>query len=732
MKSQLREEIRKILANSDLTPYTRCDAWMRGHDPAFTRTLADAGMIGVTWPSELGGRDASNLDRLVVTEELLRTGAPVAAHWMADRQIGPAILRHGTPELQREFLPRITSGQVTFCLGMSEPDSGSDLAAVRTRATVVEGGYRITGTKIWTSHAHRSSHAYVLARTDNTGAKHEGLTEFIVDLSAEGVEVRPILDLAGEHHFNETVFTDVFVPSDRVIGEVGQGWRQVTEQLAFERGGMERILSTYPLLATAADRDSGVDPEPAGLGTLVARLHTLRAMARDIAEAVDRGEAPIQQAALLKYLGNTFEGEIVDFFRDSLAVPPTTGDRLAELLAEGIVASPGTTLRGGATEVLLTIIGREAVAPRLSGRTGTGTEDADLVEMVTKVVESHDYESPRDGTPTLWNTVVELGLPGISVSESAGGAGGETSDLIAVVRTLARAGRSTPTSETALAGRVLAAAGRQIDSSVIATVALGSGLTAVPESAGWRIDGTVTGVPWGGIAQTLLVAVDTEQGEFIVEVPHEAVGVRIESQWNLADEPRDTVTFQSVVVSRDAVVAEGPAVARVRRDAATLHLASTVGAIEGAVRAATEHVRVREQFGRPLSAFQAVTHTIARMTAELGAAEVALAEAVAESEADGPGWRVLAGRIVTARASSMVARHAHQMLGAMGITHEHHLHRSTLRLWAWRDEQVSQRAAGRLLGRAALEVGPDALWDWCVQERDELGIETAPWTGAGE
>jgi alkylation response protein AidB-like acyl-CoA dehydrogenase len=194
---------------------------------------------------------------------------------MADRQIGPAILRHGTPELQRRYLPRIAAGQVTFCLGMSETEAGSDLPAVCTVATAVTDGWQITGRKIWTSHAHRSTHAYVLTRTDRAAEQHAGLTEFIVDMTAAGVDVRPILDMQGEHHFNEVVLEDVPVPDDHVLGQVGNGRRQVTEQLAFERGGMERVLSTYPLLAAAVTAASD-HADFARTGRALALLATLR------------------------------------------------------------------------------------------------------------------------------------------------------------------------------------------------------------------------------------------------------------------------------------------------------------------------------------------------------------------------------------------------------------------------------------------------------------------------
>ena len=342
-----------------------CDAWMRSYDLEFSRELARRGWIGITWPPEYGGQGRSNRARLVVTEELLAAGAPVAAHWIADRQIGPAIHRYGSPQLKAEFLPRIAAAEVTFCLGMSEPEAGSDLAAVRTTARRDGDGWRITGRKIWTSHAHRSTHAYVLARTSPPGEvadHHEGLTEFVVALDSPGVTVRPILDLQGEHHFNEMVFDDVPVPGHWVIGEVGQGWRQVTEQLSYERGGLERVLSTYPLLAAMVDH-AGDDPvAQEAVGELVARLAVLRRLAWDIATAMDAGQAPVRQAAMLKLLGTTFEREVTEVARWVLDVEPEPGgESLAGLLGQGILAAPGFSIRGGTSEVLAGIVARAEV-----------------------------------------------------------------------------------------------------------------------------------------------------------------------------------------------------------------------------------------------------------------------------------------------------------------------------------------------------------------------------------
>src|SRR6201991_2384705 len=248
----LRADVRAFLAQERAggawTP--RADVWLSGWDERFTKELARRGWLGMTIPVEYGGHGASPLDRYVVTEELLAAGAPVAAHWVADRQIGPSLLRFGTERQKRRHLPRIAAGECYFGIGMSEPDSGSDLASVRTKATRVDGGWRLSGTKVWTSGAHRAHAFFALARSSpvEDGNRHAGLSQFIVELDSPGVDIRPIRLLTGAHHFNEVVFDGVFVPDAMVLGEIGAGWRQVTSELAFERSGPERFLSTFPLL----------------------------------------------------------------------------------------------------------------------------------------------------------------------------------------------------------------------------------------------------------------------------------------------------------------------------------------------------------------------------------------------------------------------------------------------------------------------------------------------------
>lgn len=354
----LRAEVRTLVQNwrGHARYVPRSDNWLRGFDPEFSKELAARGLIGMTWPKDVGGRGLSNTARLAVTEELLRAGAPVAAHWVGDRQIGPAIVRHGSERLKAEILPGIISADFIFCLGMSEPEAGSDLASVRTSATRVDGGWRVKGRKTWTSGAHHATHAYLLARTERAERKHHGLTEFILDMDSPGITVSPIVDLSGEHHFNEVTFDDVFVPEHRVLGEVGNGWTQVVEQLSFERGGPERFLSTYPLLtdvvATAADRED----MRAEIGALVARLATLRTLAWQVARDLDAGEAPVQQAATLKYLGNAFEHDVIEVARRLFS-----GGRRCphDGYVQALLASPGYSIRGGAAEVLLSLIARQ-------------------------------------------------------------------------------------------------------------------------------------------------------------------------------------------------------------------------------------------------------------------------------------------------------------------------------------------------------------------------------------
>lgn len=359
--NDLRREVRRFLETTPFVPV--CDSWMRGFDPAFTKAVAARGWIGMAWPESHGGGGRSYVERLVVTEELLRAGAPVTAHWTADRQIGPSIIRLGNTKLQEEFLPLIRRGEAVFSVGLSEPDAGSDLASLRTRAEPVPGGWAISGSKIWTTSAHVATHAYVLARTSKGASKHEGLSEFIVDMDNPGITVRPIKDLSGERHFNEVFFDSVPVPGDRLLGIEGQGWRQAMEHLAFERGGSERYLSTYPLLARLVKLAHEV-PDRAvheRLGRLAARLTGLRGLSLDLAQALDAGQAPVRLAATLKLLGTEFEADVVE---EALYVYDVCGATRPDrrLLRRAMAVPPAGRIRGGASEIMRSVIARAECA----------------------------------------------------------------------------------------------------------------------------------------------------------------------------------------------------------------------------------------------------------------------------------------------------------------------------------------------------------------------------------
>jgi len=360
----LRADVRAFLAQERAagawTP--RVDVWLSGWDERFTAELGRRGWLGMTIPTVYGGRGASPLERYVVTEELLAAGAPVAAHWIADRQIGPTLMRFGTEAQRRRFLPGIAAGEVYFGIGMSEPDAGSDLAAVRTKAVPVEGGWELTGTKVWTSGAHRAHAFFALARSAprDERDRHGGLSQFIVELDSPGVTIRPIPLLTGAHHFNEVVFDRVFVPEAMVLGEPGAGWRQVTSELAFERSGPERFLSTFPLLVALVGELAGTSGAEREIGALVARLWTLRRMSLAVAGSLQSGQAPELAAALVKDLGTCYENEVIDVARLLVAIPPDPGAEAgyARLLADAVLHAPGFTLRGGTNEVLRGIVAR--------------------------------------------------------------------------------------------------------------------------------------------------------------------------------------------------------------------------------------------------------------------------------------------------------------------------------------------------------------------------------------
>lgn len=363
--AKLRASVREFL-EADRTEYCwepAVDSWLGRWDEGFSARLGAAGLVGLIIPEKYGGPGLSHLHRYVVTEELLAHGAPVAAHWIADRQVAPGLLAYGSDEQRERLLPRIAAGTFYSSIGMSEHGAGSDLAAVQTKATKTDGGWLLTGTKVWTSGAHHAHQVVVLARTSpaDPQRRHDGFSQFLVPCDADGVLIEPILLMNGDHHFNEVAFQDVFVPDIDVLGEVGRGWHQVTAELSFERSGPERILSTAPLIMAvvrALSDSGGTDDTTVGIvGDLVGRLISLRQLSVWVARALSENQDAANQAALVKDLGTRFEQESIDVITDVLDLLPVT-PQLAALMATAVLHKPLFTLRGGTNEVLRGVIAR--------------------------------------------------------------------------------------------------------------------------------------------------------------------------------------------------------------------------------------------------------------------------------------------------------------------------------------------------------------------------------------
>lgn len=366
--ADLRAEVRAFVAQERQAGSFRrnpdgWDVW----DEDFSRKVARRGWIGMTWPKQYGGQERTALERFVVSEELLMAGAPIRAHWLADRQFGPLLLAHGTEAQKQKYLPRIVAGEIFFCVGLSEPDSGSDLASIRTRAEKVEGGWRIEGRKVWTSYAHRAQMLTLFARTSprtETG-RHGGVSQLLVDLrNTPGLTVRPIYNLAGDHDFNELVFDGAMLPEDALIGTVDNGWSQISGELAHERSGPERWSSTYGVILSLLEE---ISPDPTrvqaeALGRLVSHIWTLHRMSFAIAGMLERGRTPDVEAALVKDLGNGFDQEVPAVARKVLSESARAASpRRAELeamLARAIYYAPSYTIRGGTKEILRGIVAK--------------------------------------------------------------------------------------------------------------------------------------------------------------------------------------------------------------------------------------------------------------------------------------------------------------------------------------------------------------------------------------
>jgi alkylation response protein AidB-like acyl-CoA dehydrogenase len=697
---ELRLRVRAFLDSEIASGTIRpaADAWMSGVDPGFSRRLAERGWVGMTIPARYGGHGRSALERYLVTEELLAAGAPVGAHWIADRQMAPSILRNGTEEQKRAYLPKIASAEAFFSIGMSEPDAGSDLASVRTRARLTAEGWRLSGTKLWTSLAHIATAMVVLVRTDDVTdpdgkpVRHAGLSQFIVDLPNPAIRVSPVITIDGAHHFNEVVFDDALIPESALLGARGDGWRQVTAELGNERSGPERILSTMPVLAAWAGSRPRDAAARADLGRLTARVAVLRQLSAAVAGELDRGGNPVTQAALVKDLGTRFESEVVDVVSGHVGAGP---EPLAVLAGQATLHVPAFTLRGGTTEVLRGIVAKELLASRATASRGPGGDERKEIAEAARGVLRSAHRS--------WKDVAGLGFTALAVPEELGGSGGDLRDAAIVVAEAARWHLPLPIAEANfLAGPLLAAAGVELPDGILTAVA-----GPVAADPAGRLSGTVRDVPWLRDADYLVTLAETADGPAVALVPVTAPGLSIRPGVNLAGEHRDTAVLDGVAPAR--LVRPGNQAAGAgagspdRVAAAELHsMAELLGAAARAVQIgaaaqavldlSVRHAGERVQFGRTLAKFQAVQQLLARLAADATTSSVAADAAVLALTEQAPGAMLLVAA-AKAEASALaleVAKAGHQVHGAIGFTAEHALGRHTKRLWSWRQEHGNE------------------------------------------
>ena len=360
----LRAEVRQFLKN-EIAAGTFDPNEDSQDNLEFSRKVGAQGWIGMTWPKKYGGQERSFLERYVVNEEFLVARAPTRRHFTADRQSGPVLIKYASEEIKQDLLPRIIKGELSFCIGMSEPDSGSDLFAAKTRADRAADGWLINGRKLWTSRAHESDYMIGLFRTSapTQENRRHGLSQFLVDMKTPGISTRPVLHPNGNYEFNEVIFEDALLPPDNLLGEVDMAWKQATSELAYERSGAERFLETIQVLMELVDV-IGEDPglrEAEGLGRLVAQLHTLRRMSISVAGMLHAGKEPVLEASVVKDLGTIWEQALPSVARDLAAfVDCDPGNRLRfqEVLARNITIAPKLTIQGGTTEVLRGIVAR--------------------------------------------------------------------------------------------------------------------------------------------------------------------------------------------------------------------------------------------------------------------------------------------------------------------------------------------------------------------------------------
>ena len=701
-----------------------------GFDRAFSEDLARHGWVGMTIPRQYGGSARSGVERCLVISELLAAGAPLGAHWTADRQTAPSLLRNGPESLRAELLPRIAAGRCVMAGGFSEPEAGSDLASVRTRARKGPGGWLITGRKIWTTDADRADYFEILCRTsDGDGRKHRGLSLIIIPAGVPGLSVEPIEGMDGERHFNEVVIDEVFAPDDWLVGSEGSGWEQLTAELALERAGPERYLSTFPLFESFVEsrQEAGAAGQSRELiGRIIAQQIGLRLMSLSIARTVDQGGSPVAEAAMAKDLGTELEQLLVDElwrYRYEAIEPAPAAGRFHEFLDINRLRSPVFTTAGGTNEVLRVLVGRQL--PGWAGtRKGWALRSA-LAAAVYDQTTNHDAERglvsvPRGQADRMsaraLDSIRAAGFLGVSVPEHLGGSGGGLNDALEVLRGAAYAGLSLPVIEgPVLAGWLLRRAGLTFAwSDHLAVMAAGQ-IRLEETGHGHALTGTLDSIAWPGNATTLVVPVRWDEQLLVATVALDALELPPDAA-NTAGEP----VTRGVRLDGVPVAELAPGNLAYQAAADTLSLRSALArsvemaaALQRTAELTIDYAGRRVQFGQAIARFQAVQTHLARLASEAQRVAVVVdAAQAALGEQDDPQLDpVLTGaaRTLAGEAAIVCARAAHQVHGAIGVTMEYPLQRFTRRLWEWEAGDGTAMRWARRLGADALS-GPMRTW----------------------
>jgi 3-oxocholest-4-en-26-oyl-CoA dehydrogenase alpha subunit len=745
LRAEVREFLADYLPRGTFIPGLGFNA---AKDPAFSRRLGAQGWLGMALPAAYGGHDRSAVDRFIVVEELLRWGAPVGHHWVADRQSGPVIAKFGTEGQKKRFLPAICRGELSFCIGMSEPDSGSDLASISSKAERVEGGWVLDGRKVWTTSAHEHDWIIVLCRTTPKGESSDnriGLSQLIVDLRGAGVTATPIPFIDGTADFCEVVFDNVFVPDDLVLGSIGEGWAQNTSELAYERGGPDRWLSSYLLVEELLRRD-GVQADGAFvsnelldlLGNAVANYWVLHNLSLSVARSIDNGEAPAIESSLVKEMGTRFEQDVVAAVLSYLDEAPNTADTsvLGRLVMTSALTQPSFTVRGGTNEVLRSVVSK-GLRPSGGAALAAPPSPADplVVETAARVLaeictpEEIARSEASGWSAATWDALSEAGFTTVGIEEAAGGSGGTLHDLAAILNAVGRYAAPIPLAETAMVGGwALTQAGLPLPEGPVAVIAsvvsVVGGRLRLDEVVAWaRYAQRIALVVWvepnttmpDGERTALMAEGRDGYGLHIVSLRQDQVTITPGS--NMADEARDRVVadvrfedVESAPLSPLSISFRDWA-GELEARGALSRVILAAGALAAMSQMTIDYTNDRRQFGKPVATFQAVQLHLVTVAQAAVRAQMAADVAVRSLDRGDFHVAIAAARVVVDDAITVGTRAAHQAHGAMGVTRDYPLQYLTRRLWSWRHEWGTTTYWRRQLAMRAHGAGADALFD---------------------